>query len=54
MAVLGGGANYNDSKKGAAFFSHSCSMILQLAFHLTQIQIYSITTFVYTISARVR
>ncbi len=36
MAVLGGGANYHDSKIGAVFFSHSCSMILQLAFHLTQ------------------
>jgi hypothetical protein len=53
MAVLGGGANYNDSKKGAVFFSCSCSMILQMAFHLTQIQISPITTFVY-INARVR
>ncbi len=53
MAVLGGGANYHDSEKGAAFFSYSCSMILHLAFHLTQIKIYSIRTFVY-INARVR
>jgi hypothetical protein len=36
MAVLGGGANYHDSEKGAAFFYYYCSMILQLAFHLTQ------------------
>jgi hypothetical protein len=36
MAVFGGGATYHDSKIGAVFFSYSCSMILQLAFHLTQ------------------